>query len=159
MPEAFEVPQSLPGLEEERTGPKWWRHESQELTPEEKVLKGPHGSTLTAKSQQIHITRVLSCNIGSAKTTINSAPVNSTKDTQLRTLITCSEADIVLIQEENCNYDVLPDNLHPNERCRGWLKKTPMRDRPQHACTYQQRRQTPRRCVSKSNQRNRRQNG
>ena len=123
MPEAFEVPQSLPGLEEERTGPKWFRHESQELTSEEKVLKGPHGSTLTAKSQQIHITRVLSCNIGSAKTTINSAPVNSTKDTQLRTLITCSEADIVLIQEENCNYDVLPDNLHPNERCRGWFKK------------------------------------
>ena len=115
-PAACEVPHDLPGLEE-RTGPDWWRRESQALTPEERALMEPFGSDLLKKSEEI--LRIISLNICSSGTTQNSSQANNKKDAQMRTLINGTEADIVLIQEENTNYDELPENLHPNERLRG----------------------------------------
>ena len=116
QPAAREVPHDLPGLVE-RTGPDWWRRESQVLTPEERALLEPFGSDLQKKSEDK--LRIISLNICSSGTTNNSAQANTPKDTQIRTLINCTEADMVLIQEENTNYDELPKNLHPNERFRG----------------------------------------
>ena len=119
LPGALEVPQALPGMEE-RNGPVWWRQESQEITPEERLLMGPHGKTIQHKRDEDM--RFFNYNTNSEKVNERSGPVTE-KDTQVRELLRVYDVDIAADQETNVNYSNLPENLHPQNRCRGWFKK------------------------------------